>query len=89
MASSLKVCPPASVFTPKQAFSILILLSLLTKQAKFVEEAQKQTPPAKPGPTGVQALLKQHKDFINPPPPKVSWKNDDNGRTGGVEVSPN
>jgi len=45
-------------------------------KAKFEAEAEAQraasTPPSKPEPTGVKALMKKHKEFVNPPPPKVS-----------------
>ena len=45
-------------------------------KAKFEQEAAKQaqaaTPPSKSESTGVKALLKQHKEHINPPPPKVN-----------------
>jgi len=57
-------------------------------KAQFEAEAARNKPaPAKPEPTGVAALRKKHKDFIDPPPPKVSWQNDHQGRTGGVEAS--
>ena len=41
-------------------------------KAQFEAEAAKQkASPAKPGqPTGVQGLIKQHKNFIEPPPAK-------------------
>ncbi|ELR23924.1 uncharacterized protein ACA1_074910 [Acanthamoeba castellanii str. Neff] len=58
-------------------------------KAQFEAEAAKQkASPAKPGqPTGVQGLIKQHKNFIEPPPAKVSWKADDNGTTSAAEAS--
>ncbi|KAL6080388.1 WH2 domain-containing protein [Balamuthia mandrillaris] len=58
-------------------------------KSKFEQEAAAQKAAAerttKQEPTGVQALLKQHKNFIDPPPPKVSWKAHSEGQTAAVE----
>jgi hypothetical protein len=43
-------------------------------KAQFEAEAaaqQRAATPQKAEPTGVSALIKKHKDQINPPPPKV------------------
>ena len=45
-------------------------------KAKYEEEAKKQKQEANKGtkqePTGVAALVKTHKNHIDPPPPKVN-----------------
>ena len=57
-------------------------------EQRAADEKQAAAPPQKAEPTGVKALLKQHNDKINPPPPKVSWSaNDDAGQTGRSEFS--
>jgi hypothetical protein len=58
-------------------------------KAQFEAEAAKQQEAAKSKePTGVQALLKKHNNFIEPPPPKVSWKSDaEKGTTSTTEAS--
>lgn len=60
-------------------------------KAKFEAEAEAQraasTPPSKPEPTGVKALMKKHKEFVNPPPPKVSWNASHQGQAGPSETS--
>jgi hypothetical protein len=53
-------------------------------KAQFEAEAAKQkASPAKPGqPTGVQGLIKQHKNFIEPPPAKGKGASSHQRRSG-------
>ena len=43
-------------------------------EAAAAAEKAAATPPSKPEPTGVKALMKKHKEFVSPPPPKVMSK---------------